>query len=726
MAETTSSERQAPSATASTSGGQRAEIPQQRRLAVVTWLMAALASLLVGLPALWLHQQQSRHAALVIVENQAKLASLAMTHHLTLRRESRASMFSSVAARVRPIEAGHRVWEHLAQEARAVGADLVAVVDEGGALLAQDGAGAIALAEAAARSGIAPSGALLVMGAQIVEAFRIPVAYDGKQAFLIAACRILPESLRQDAEPLGLGVAIALEGSFVTNLPADALSSGRWGDDPRESLHNLSVRYHLRATPLWQGRLLVAVPLQSVQQWSRDQLIGSLLLVGLLLGGVLLLALWVQLGVMSPLLRMSGAASRVSQGSLARGRAQLKPFLDRNDELATIGKGLDWAVQRLQSLLHTSNRVLDDIDSTIATIERSASTLATSSGTQEERSKEVQATVVPITRAIERLTRQMVEVRNAVVQISLAWSNADQAQAQVLSAARRADSMLHNPEAAESRTFRTASVAQQLQLITQTLNEEREALSRIRDQVTTLRSTVDGAMDSVGFDDSTGAAVGRSILDISRLARQQTAEAESLRNVVEQLRKDSEKLSLLIQAIQTRATEELASTSGNWGIGAANRGRRTGDSLTRSSTNLAQVGSRPLAAASSQALRPIGSSSGPSPKTSGATGTASGERRVSNPGSAHSPRSSTSGSSPGLKPVGSTSSPGVRPVSASSQSLRPISAPDGVVSKSSSGIDREISGKRDRDRVSSSNADLRLSAQKIGSRPPSDPKPGDG
>jgi hypothetical protein len=226
-------------------------------------------------------------------------------------------------------------------------------------------------------------------------------------------------------------------------------------------------------------------------------------------------------------------------------------------------------------------------------------------------------------------------------------------------------------------------------------------------------------MDSVGFDDSTGAAVGRSIQDISRLARQQTAEAESLRNVVEQLRKDSEKLSLLIQAIQTRATEELASTSGNWGIGAANRGRRTGDSLTRSSTNLAQVGSRPLAAASSQALRPIGSSSGPSPKTSGATGTASGERRVSNPGSAHSPRSSGSA-------VGSTSSPGVRPVSASSQSLRPISAPDGVVSKSSSGIDREISGKRDRDRVSSSNADLRLSAQKIGSRPPSDPKPGDG
>ena len=86
------------------------------------------------------------------------------------------------------------------------------------------------------------------------------------------------------------------------------------------------------------------------------------------------------------------------------------------------------------------------------------------------------------------------------MQISLAWSNADQAQAQVLSAARRADSMLHNPDAAESRTFRTASVAQQLQqLITQTLNEEREALSRIRDQATTLRSTVDGAMDSVGL-----------------------------------------------------------------------------------------------------------------------------------------------------------------------------------------------------------------------------------
>ena len=308
MAESTSSERQAASGVASASGGQRAEQPR-RRLALTTWLIASVSALLCGVPAIWLQQQQARHAALVIVDSQAKLGGEAISHYFALRRDNRAAAFSSVASRPRSLESGRPVWEQLAQDARAAGADLAAIVDDGGALLAQDGVGAVALAGAAARSSLSPSGSLIAVGGQLVEAFRVPVAVDGKTGFLITGCRILPETLRQDAEPLGIGVAIALEGAFVTNLPADALSSGRWGDDPRETLHNLTVRYHLRATPLSQGRLLVAVPLTAVQKWSAEQLQSALLLVGLLLGSVLLLAASVQLWVMAPLFRLAQAAS---------------------------------------------------------------------------------------------------------------------------------------------------------------------------------------------------------------------------------------------------------------------------------------------------------------------------------------------------------------------------------------------------------------------------------
>lgn len=163
-----------------------------------------------------------------------------------------------------------------------------------------------------------------------------------------------------------------------------------------------------------------------------EQFESALLLLGLLCGSLLLHIGVIQLWVMSPLGRLSDAASRVSQGGFTRARGMLKQFLVRNNEFSVIGRGLDMAVQRLQTPPTTSNRLLDDIDSTIATIERVSLSMTGASTTQEERSKEVLGAVAPIGRFIDRLTRQMVEVRNAVVQISLAWSNADQSQSQVL------------------------------------------------------------------------------------------------------------------------------------------------------------------------------------------------------------------------------------------------------------------------------------------------------
>lgn len=101
--------------------------------------------------------------------------------------------------------------------------------------------------------------------------------------------------------------------------------------------------------------------------------------------------------------------------------------------------------------------------------------------------------------------------------------------------------------------------------------------------------------------------------DISRLARQQSAEAESLRTTVEHLRKDSEKLSLLIQAIQSRATDDLATTSGTWGIGT--RSRATGDRASRSAAAITPAPvNRSAAAVSSPSIRPLSGGAMPSPR----------------------------------------------------------------------------------------------------------------
>lgn len=723
MAETTSADRQTPSPAASVSGNQKAD-PPRAKLALWTWLLALLFGLLFGAPALWLKQQQARSAAQAIVENQAILGSQAIVHHLKLRRESRSTAFSAVATRPRAIDSGRHIWDQVAQETRSVGADLVVVVDEAGALLAQDGAGASGLLEAEARNGLTPTGSLRALGSQLVEAFQFPVSYDGKPGFLIAACRILPETLRQDAEPLGLGVALSLEGAYVTNLPADALSSGRWGDDPRETLHNLAVRYHLLATPLWQGRLLVAVPLENVQKWSKEQFADALLLLGLLCGALLLLAASEQLLVLSPLLRMAEAASRVAPGGLARVRALLKQLLDRHDEISATSRGFDLAVQRLQSLVLAGTRLLESTETSIGTIDRISNSLTTTASNQDERSKEVLSQVVPQTKAVERLTRQMVEVRNAVVQISLAWSTVDQAQTQVASALRRADSMMHNPDTTDGRTYRAATIGQQLQQMTQSLTEEREALGRMKEHLGGLRATVDGAMDSVGFDDTTGATIGRSLHDISRGARQQLTDLDALRGGLDQLRKDSERLSSLISAVQHKTGEDLSSMSGNYQLGSGPRVKRTSDA-SRSSVSVPISKNPP--ASSSPALRPAATSPVPPPKSSIPPASTSGERRVSGLASAHSPRSSVSGSSPSLRPVGSQSSPMIKPLSASSQSLRPISFPEGL----GRGRDRDGETGHRRERLTGPSSDPRearvaspLSAKspKVPSKPPTDSK----
>ena len=730
MAETTSSDRQTPSVSASASGNQKTEKPRAK-LALLTWFFAVLFCLIFGVPVLWIKQQQARQAAQYVVENEAQLGTVAIKHHLKLRHDSRAAAFSAVATRTRPADPGRQSWDQLVQEARAAGADLAIVVDENGALLAQDGAGAVGLSEPGIRNGLVPSGSLRALGKHLIEAFQIAVSSDGRNALLIAACRILPETLRQDGEPLGLGLAIALEGVFVTNLPADALTSGRWGNDPRETLHDLAVRYHLVSSPFWQGRLLVAVPLAKSQQWSASQMFDALLLFGLLAGALLLLATAVQFAVLSPLLRIAETSNRVAQGSLSRVRAMLKPFLDRQDEIAVLSKGFDTAVQRLQSLVHVSRRVLEDIEDALTLSDRIANSLASSAATQDDRSKEVLAAVTPMSRAIERLTRQMVEVRNAQVQISLAYSNADQAHAQVQTASRRADGMLHSSDSNEGRTYRTATLGQQLQLMTQALAEEREALNRIREHLTALRATVDIAMDTVGFDDTTGAAIGRSIQDLNRLSRQQNADADALRNGIEQLRRDSEKLGLLILAIQSKGGDDLSSLSGNYNLSATLRSRRTSDSAHRSQMNaparLGPTGSMP-AAASSQALRPVAMSSLPTTKSPAAgvgVGGASGERRVSNPNSTYSPRAAVSGSSPGLRPISANSSPGLRSVSASSQSLRPVSVPEGF---NKNRTESDLTGKREKTgpvQVDRGTNPVSSASPKIASKPPADSRSDD-
>jgi hypothetical protein len=126
---------------------------------------------------------------------------------------------------------------------------------------------------------------------------------------------------------------------------------------------------------------------------------------------------------------------------------------------------------------------------------------------------------------------------------------------------RRTEALLSSNENPEPRSYRTASLLQQISGMSKLNTDQREAFARVRDQVTALKRLLDDAVESQIREQHQGLFVQRATADIGRLAKQHNSEALALRVASEQLRRDMEHLHKLLSAIDAQGQIEFDETA---------------------------------------------------------------------------------------------------------------------------------------------------------------------
>lgn len=585
------------------------------RLRAQLLLSALGTALFCAIVAVVLLGERAADSTNRLLDEQVRLGEQALVRQWALRRAERTRAFTSIASQPALREAltaaNRSALSGFAQQARAVGAEAVALVNRQGGALWQDGTGGQLLPELALRSHVPETGALFALGGQIYDVFRLPVGTDAPVGYLIATHRIEASQLHADLDPFSVSAAVAVEGSLLTSLPNGLLTTPRWGEDPRYGLPELATRYHLRVSNFDNGRLLLAAPVTRVRAFTADFLRQIAGLLVLIVAGAVAVALVVLSRITGPIEDLQHAADTLGQGHLTRSRAMMKPLAYRRDEIGALARAFMAAAQRLHAVVNASQRLVRDIDTTVLVVERSAATVAQGAMQQEERLKEMLGNLGPLTAGLEQTSQGLADARNLVVQLALHSSNADQAQAVLFTVARRVEAIVSasSTDGQDARSYRTATVLQQVSALLSSVNDQRDALARIREQTQVLRTRLDGALESQVREQHHGQFAQRAGAEIGRVARLHVQESEALRISAEQLRSDIEELQGLLYTLDTR--NEDGRISGVPGAGPATAERQRLSLPGTRAASSESLGGRERNASGSGSRRPVrpGSSS---------------------------------------------------------------------------------------------------------------------
>ncbi|HRI55437.1 MAG TPA: HAMP domain-containing protein, partial [Pseudomonadota bacterium] len=490
--------------------------------------------------------------------------------------------------------------------------------------------------------------------------FRIPIGADPPLGYLIAANRLDRELLQADAEPLGVAVAVAVGELFVTTLPPGLLTTARWEDLVRSTATQktrhaagqwaqLHEEYLLRAVPFGSGYLMVAVQQSRVQPF-RTALVR---LSSVLVLAVLVLTIAVMMGItgriLSPITKLTRAVDLLARGQLSRSRPLLDEFAERADEVGALARAQLLSTSHLQTVVKTSQRLIRHIESNIGVIDEAAAAVATSASRQEERLAEVTETLGPLSRSLVQTSQGLQDAHRILTSLSLSSTAADQMQAILSTAVRRAEALLNykekdkDKETAEPRALRTASVLQQAGVISQAVADQREAFQKVRESVGLLRTCLDDALTAPRMDPQSGQQAQRAASEIGRLAKAHGQESAALHAAAEQLRRGIAEMQKQLSCLDTRSSDEVGRAISEERLpGASGTNRPVGDSAALDAPKRRAERARPspaggtrrsVGASSSQSLAPV---SGISPERKGAAG-------------------QTAGSGVGFKPVGRSS-----------------------------------------------------------------------
>lgn len=530
-------------------------------------LLAAVGtSLLCGLLGTLLLGRTVSQSAEPLLDSTLRTGEQAIIRQWSLRRSQRRTAYEAVAQKAHfraYLSTSDRAQlGYFAQLVQSQGADIVAIVDRAGHVLAREGGAADTVVLRASQGSIGPAGEFVAVSGELFDVFRIPVGGDACFGYLIAAHRVDSAALHSESDPLGVAMAVSLPGATASTLSRELLLSSRGFDDfagiEGESLRS---RYRIRIGTLGQAKLLVAIPLSNVQSFNSEfvrQLAGVLLVI---MVATAVVALIVLERITGPIEKLKEAADLLGRGQLLRTRSLLQNFTGRDDEIGALARAFNIAAQRLNTFVAASQRLVRHLNAAVNAVERSAGAVASGAAQQEERLEEVSSTLGPMTSALEQTSLGLADARNSAISLSLLTSAADQAHALMTASVRRAEALLNSNENPEPRGFRTASLLQQISLVSKLNSDQRDAFQKVRDQVTALKRLLDDAVESQIREQHQGQFVHRATSEIGRLAKQHNVEALALRTSSEQLRRDMEHLHKLLSAIDAQGQLEFDETA---------------------------------------------------------------------------------------------------------------------------------------------------------------------
>lgn len=537
-------------------------------------LAACCTSLLCGALGAWLLSRTLSQGTEPLIDRAAQLAEHSVLQQIRQERAMRRAVYEAAArnAHLRAyLLADDRVQlDAFVRDAQRNGADAVIVADRTGqpmavaATTAGDVRDAPWIAAQAMRESLGPEGDLLNVGDGLFDVFRVPVGTDLWAGHLIAAHRMTPATLDSMMHGLDAGVAVLHGDMALSSFPVPIVHKPRDLSDPfSNEMKRLREHYRVRTTTVGRATVVVGLPLGNGE--STGDLVRQLL--GVL--GLVLLATGVMVVVVidrftRPIEQLKQAAEMLARGQLLRTRSLLQGFGRREDELGTLADAFNVAAQRLNSFVATSMRLVRHLNAAASAVERSSGIVASGAAKQEQRLTEVSSTMSPLIKALEQTTQALNDARTAAISLSLVTNATDQAMALVTTGLRRTEALLNTNDGGVNEprgNVRTASLLQQVASVNKLGGELRETFIRLRDQVTSIKRTLDEAVEVHIREQHQSEHVHRATSDVDRVAKQHAGEAIALRTSAEQLRRDMDHLTRLLSTLDTDGPVEFDETA---------------------------------------------------------------------------------------------------------------------------------------------------------------------
>jgi methyl-accepting chemotaxis protein len=517
------------------------------RLGTQIFLSGLGTALLCTILGSWLLGQQAARSAEALLDGQLRVGGQALRQQWQVRREQRYAIFESVAKQTffrAYLSVGDRAqMGYFAELTKQKGADVIAIVDRQGEILASLGPGAALLVSSVLRADwprhggwlTLPAGTAGTSGGALLEVQRIPVGDPEPVGFLIAAHIVEESSLRRAADPLGIVAGVALDDQLVSTLPrSEPLAAAALRSVRSPELQRLRARYRIDVTDLGPAKLLVAVPLTAVRAFAADLLRQIALVLVLLLVATLLVSLVTLNSITRPLRRLSQAAERLGLGDLQSSRALSEPMIERGDEIGVLSRTVDTAAKRIADVLGVGQELAENLSAAISDLEQSAAAVQGGADRQEEQIRAVGAALGPIRSKLDTALSELSQQTNTALFLSLSLSSFEHAT----SGGANMVLIMDGSSAGGMRADPKAAAV----VIRRQFADLRQGLHRIRDiQVDSqLRST----------------QVSAAAAEIGHISKQHAIQARSLQESAERLRQDAKRLSDLLSRLRVVSSEQ--------------------------------------------------------------------------------------------------------------------------------------------------------------------------